>query len=444
MPHLHESIQSQGVRLLIIGSEVTQGFIFDTNTQFICAAMFEIGVEVKEIRVIPDDKETIIKTLNEFLSKDDFILTTGGLGPTDDDLTVDILCEIMNVKAVFIKDCEKRVKIVIEKYAREAPSTRSRYEKRLYRQCRIPENAQALPNHAGLAPGIFISDYKIVSLPGFPLEIRNIWPHALEKIRQNVKSHFLSKTFNIWGVMESILYESLQFSKDSPNKIIMGNHSLAWGNQLFLRTSEENKVEYDALIQQIHEKFGANIVENPILAWIDHLKKNKLTFGAVESCTGGYASKLLTDIPGVSDIFPGGIISYDNQIKEDVVGVSGKTLEKFGAVSRETALEMALGGAKKLGSDITISITGIAGPTGGSEEKPVGTVYFGIYNKKEKSACTGHGYFPFGRERFRNAVVHFIYLMLYQRYVYYNDESLWLKTVQGQSFQPASLPESLV
>jgi nicotinamide-nucleotide amidase len=435
MPHLPESVNNPGVRLLIIGSEVTQGFIFDTNTQFICAAMFEIGVEVKEIRVIPDDKKTIVSALDEFLKTGDFILTTGGLGPTNDDLTVDILCEIMGVKAVFVKECEKRVKVIIEKYAAEAPTARDLYEQRLYRQCRIPENGLALPNHAGLAPGIYIHDYKIVSLPGFPLEIRDIWPHALEKIRQNVKSHFLSKTFNVWGVMESILYESLKFSKDSPNKIIMGNHSLAWGNQLFLRTSDENQVEFDDLICQIQEKFGANIVENPIRAWIDYLKKNKLTFGAIESCTGGYAAKLLTDNPGVSDIFPGGIVCYDNRIKENVVGVSGETLQKFGAVSRETVLEMALGGSKKLDSDITISITGIAGPTGGAPDKPVGTVYFGIYNRRDKSAYTGHGYFPFGRERFRNAVVHFIYLTLYQRYVFYNDESTWLKTPQGQNFQ---------
>jgi|GEM_PF-174297 len=433
-------VYNQGVRVLIIGSEVTQGFIFDTNTQFICAALFEIGVEVKEIRVIPDDKPTIVSALREFLSKGDFILTTGGLGPTDDDLTVDILCEIMGVQAVFVKDCEKRVKVIIDKYAKEAPEGMGLFEKRLYRQCRMPENAVALPNRAGLAPGIYIDDYKMVSLPGFPLEIRDIWPHALEKIRQNTASSFLSKTFNVWGVMESILYESLKISKEAPRKVIMGNHSLAWGNQLFLRSPVENKAEFDDLVGQIQSRFGANIIDNPILSWIDYLKKNRCTFGAIESCTGGYAAKLLTDVPGVSDVFPGGVVSYDNRIKENIVGVPAKTLETFGAVSRQTALAMALGGAQKIGADITISITGIAGPTGGGPDKPVGTVFFGIYDKRQNVAYTGHGYFPFGRERFRNAVVHFIYLTLYQRYVYFNDEARWLETAQGQNFQKEILP----
>jgi len=429
-----------GVRLLIIGSEVTQGFIFDTNTQFICSALFEIGVEVKEIHVIPDDKKTIRDTLEELLKKGDFILTTGGLGPTDDDLTVDIICEILNVKAVFVEDCTRRVKVVIKKYANEAPGSHKLYEERLYRQCRIPENAVALPNHAGLAPGIYIESSRMVSLPGFPLEIRDIWPHALEIIKKNIQSKFLSRTYNVWGIMESILYETLKPRGNQYQKIIMGNHSLPWGNQLFLRTAADNKEEFEKFIEQVHEKFGANIMDNPILAWIKYLKDNRRTFGTIESCTGGYAAKLLTDVPGVSDIFPGSVVCYDNRIKEQVIGVSGQTIKKFGAVSRETALEMALGGAKKLGSDITVSITGLAGPGGGSPEKPVGTVHFGIYNKIDNSLYSGRGYFPFGRERFRNAVVHFIYIMLYQRYVYFNDETRWLQTSQGQNFQIETPP----
>jgi nicotinamide-nucleotide amidase len=428
MPHSNEI----SARLLIIGSEVNQGFIVDTNSQFISSELFQAGIPIKEARIIPDDKKSILKNIRELVKTGDFIITTGGLGPTNDDLTVDILCDLMHVKPKFSEKSRARVKKVIARYKTSGNDLkRASFEERLYRQCRIPENAVELDNPVGLAPGIFIPDYRIISLPGFPLEIRGIWPYALKKIRENVKNQFLSKRINIWGVIESMIYESIQF----PKEIIAGNHSLPWGNQLFIRTTPENKIIFSKLSSRIKKTFAPYILENPILSWIDYLKINKLTFGTVESCTGGYAAKLLTDVPGVSDVFLGSVVSYDNKIKTGMVGVNQYTLDTYGAVSSETALEMALGGGLKIGSDITISITGIAGPSGGSTEKPAGTVYFGIFNKTQNEAYTGHAYFPLGRERFRNATVHYIFLVLYQRYVYYTDESRWLASESGKTFK---------
>ncbi|MDH4199619.1 MAG: nicotinamide-nucleotide amidohydrolase family protein [Spirochaetia bacterium] len=427
MPHLNET----HARLLIIGSEVINGFIADTNSQFISSQLFQSGIPLKEIRVIPDDKKSITGVLKEWVKTGDLIITTGGLGPTDDDLTVDILCKLMEVNAVFSKKSMVRVRKVIERYKTSGSEfMQASFEQRLYRQCRIPENATALPNPAGLAPGIFIPEYRIISLPGFPLEIRGIWPYAEKKIRENLKSHFLSAKFNIWGVIEGMIYESIKF----PEEITVGNHSLPWGNQLFIKTAPENKENFLKISSKIKKKFSPYILENPILAWIDYLKKNKLTFGTVESCTGGFAAKLLTDIPGVSDIFLGSVVSYDNSIKTRMIGVKEITLETWGAVSRETAREMAAGGCRKLGSDIAISITGIAGPSGGTKEKPAGTVYYGIFDKKQNVSYTGYAYFPLGRERFRNAAVHFIFLALYQRYVYYGDENKWINSEAGKNF----------
>lgn len=428
----------KNVRILIIGSEVAQGFITDTNSQFLASELFKAGIAVNEIRIIPDDKANIVKNLNDYLKTGDFIITTGGLGPTDDDLTVDILCELMKVKPAVSKLCSKKVEKVSQRYQTAIDDAkRDLLVKRLYRQCRYPENSKELPNPSGLAPGIFNAEYGILSLPGFPLEIRGIWPHALKEIKENLSASFLAQVFNIWGVIEAVIYETLVL----PPEITYGNHSLPWGNQLFVKAESSHKKVFDEVVKNINSSFLPNILENPLKAWVEFLNTNNFTFGTVESCTGGFAAKLLTDIPGVSRVFMGSIVSYGNQIKTDLVGVSQQTLDRFGAVSSETALEMAVGGSKQLNCDLTVSVTGIAGPSGGTADKPAGTVHFGIYDRKLKTAYTTKAYFPFGRERFRNATVHFIFIALYQRYVFYADESKWLSSDQGKSFVKQTIPE---
>jgi nicotinamide-nucleotide amidase len=418
-------LNDRGIRLLVIGSEITQGFVNDTNTRFICSEMFNLGISVKEIITIPDNLTLIKKTIKSLLKKGDFLITTGGLGPTDDDLTIDALCSFLKVKPVSVKACEKRVQKLF--FSKNQGNIN---RQRILSQCRIPAGAEGLPNTSGLAPGVFLRIPGIISLPGFPEEIKSIWPHVLKKITCDLKQSFLSHSFNIWGVPESIIYESILI----PKEVQYGNHSLPWGNNFFLKSSSENKIILDSIARKIEKFFQPHIIDNPLNQWFEYLKTNQVTFSTIESCTGGLAAKLITDFPGASDVYPGSIVTYDNRIKTNLVNVNPVTISQFGAVSRQTACEMARGGSDKFNTDITISITGIAGPAGGSPEKPVGTVYFGIYNRKLNRLYSGHGFFPFGRERFRNAAVYSIYLSLFQLYIFYKDDSLWLNSPQGKNF----------
>ena len=418
------------IYILIIGSEVLNGFTLDTNTQFISSQLFGLGLRVKSIFTLRDDAKEILGLLKKVIPKADLVITTGGLGPTQDDLTVDVLCELIGSKPVYDKYAKRKADMVFSQRHKKPEQSKKSFidMNKALKQTRIPENTTPLKNNVGLAPGIWISELPLLAMPGFPLEIRSIWPEALEKIKALDLKKVHTRVFPIWGYGESTLFSQLVF----PDGIEIGVHALELGCRLFL--SSQNKKLLDTFSKKLEEKFAAYLVEDPLIELINFFRKKKLWLATIESCTGGLCTKLITDQAGASRFFRGGIVSYHNQIKESVVGVSKRTLKDFAAVSRETVIEMASSGLKTLHSNLALAITGIAGPKGGSEEKPVGTVYIGFADSEEKKVWAGKFFFPLGRERFRKAAVYNLFLSLYQKYVFFKNNELWQRKGLGKEF----------
>lgn len=412
---------NRGVRICIIGSEVLNGFVQDTNSNFFAREMFSRGFDIKSVDVIRDDPEQILAAWQRLFSSGDLVLVSGGLGPTEDDLTVDLLSKYLNTNPVYEPNAERRVRAY---FGRRGNQKKGIQLETALKQARYPEGTEALINREGLAPGIWVKDIPALFLPGFPVEIKGMWPQALEFIDslQLEKKH--TEIVPVWGVGESELFSNIYISE----KIETGVHALATGCRLFLRERAEGQAgdELQKMLGSIKEKYSAHIIDDPLLAFMGFLKKENKTMATIESCTGGLIGKLITDIPGASQVYPGGFISYANSIKEKLVGIKKETLEKYGAVSEQVAVEMALGGIKTTGADFSIAVTGIAGPDGGSDEKPVGTVYIALAEKQTRTIYCARLYMPIGRERFRKAVVYSAFLALYQRYMFFNEETRWL------------------
>ncbi len=421
----------KGIRLLIVGSEVTNGFTLDKNTNFFARELYKNGFTVLESRIIRDNVSSILNALSDYSLTGDFIIMSGGLGPTDDDLAVDVLAEFTGSRAVIHEASEHRVRDFFAKRASHTRTSAGFSLDRALRQARIVEGCEVLHNPVGLAPAMFFPSIPLVSLPGFPREIEGIWPQVLQAIEQSMAEKTETTEVSLWAISESGLSASMQV----PSELEFGVHALPFGTRLFLRASNNDRSILHSFGQSILDRFPGHTAENPLLEFIEYLKKTGRTMTTAESCTGGLGAKLLTDIPGVSAVYPGSIVAYANSVKENLLGVSAATLDTFGAVSHQTAKEMALGALSVTGGQISISITGIAGPDGGSDEKPVGTVYIGIADSREEHAMAGKFFFPFGRDIFRNASIHTAFLALYQKYVYYNGNlDSWLHSDFGKNF----------
>jgi len=421
---------SRNIRILVIGTEITNGYVQDSNTQFFARELGKAGRRIIEICTLPDDETAVLQKLESWVTTGDLIITTGGLGPTDDDLTVNILSKLTKSKICHDAEAIKKIDLVFNSnYKGKMPEeqAKSLYE-RLYRQTRILENSEALKNPVGLAPGIYIKDIPLIALPGFPMEIEGIWPYA-ENVLEKLKIE-KTETYEIplWGVSESYIFENITF----PKEIEVGVHSLGWGSKIFLRS--QNKSLLKETYNVLEKTFYGHLLDNPIVEYFNYLKANKLTLGTVESCTGGLLGQLITDFPGSSDVFLGGIISYSNIIKENLCSVPKEILLKHGAVSHETAWHMAKGGLEKLNTDFAIALTGIAGPGGGSDEKPVGTLYIALASKSSKEIAVAKLLYPYGRTRFRMAAAYTAFLASYQKDILYPDADSWLKSRLGKKF----------
>lgn len=406
----------KGVRLCITGSEVMNGFVLDKNTQFFASELYALGYELKESRILHDDREQILRTWNEYRATGDIIVNSGGLGPTTDDLTVDLLCEWLNDKAVYDPHSEKRTRYFFERRAKETKKSIS-LELAL-RQARLPSRARAIKNTVGLAPGIFMPEANFIALPGFPDEIKGMWAETLAIIEEQGIHRAPTKIIPVWGVGESQLFSNIPKEEN----VTLGVHALPWGCRLFLR-GETTDAPVDSVARAVVEKYPGQTVADPLAELIQFMKGQNLKLALAESCTGGLAAKQVTDIAGVSAVFQGAAVVYANSAKEVYLDVSPGILEKHGAVSSECAAAMAEGVARRLGADISLSFTGIAGPDGGSQAKPVGTVFIGMHDARSGETRVGRFMFPFGRDRFRGAAVACGFLALWQRHLY--RENAW-------------------
>lgn len=379
--------------IITIGDELLIGQVINTNAAFIAKELTSIGAQVINQFVIGDEKNQIVDTLNEALKTTDVVFITGGLGPTHDDITKAVLAEYFETKLVLNTEISDKLQ------ARYAKSGIKYNETNKY-QAYVPEKCTVFYNKVGSAPGMFFEkDQKFIfSLPGVPQEMQHltvdyIIPLLKDKIIKENIDVLLTKTIHTSGIPESALADLLGNPKNFLHSSALAFLPAAAGVRLRInstgKTFSDAEKEIKRISNYIYSKADKYIIgeDSDTLPNVlgKELLKNNYTLSIAESCTGGLLGSIITEIPGSSKYFLGGIISYSNNVKEKNIGVSHSTLEQHGAVSEETAREMAEGTKKLLNSDFALSITGIAGPDGGNTDKPVGTVYIGL---ADKNTCT--------------------------------------------------------
>lgn len=390
--------------IITIGDEILIGQIVDTNSAWMSQKLNDAGIRVKQISSVSDDREHILEALRLASGRADLIIITGGLGPTKDDITKKTLAGYFNTGYRCDQESLENVKNIFAKYKRPVLEVN-------ISQADVLENCITLQNKNGTAPGMWIEhqDKIYVSLPGVPFEMmylmeEEVIPKVISKFKLPVISHHTILTA---GIGESILADEISDIEDS----LPAHIKLAYLPKLGvvrLRLSgyadhkEELEVEISAIMKQIVARIPSYVIAEADLTLeksiLDFMQARKLTLSVAESCTGGALSYTITRNPGSSAVFLGGAITYSNNLKETVVGVSSQTLQQFGAVSEQTVLEMASGAIKAFKSDYALAVSGVAGPDGGTEDKPVGTVWIAIANSKKSVAKK----YQFGNKRIQN------------------------------------------
>ena len=377
-------------QIITIGDEILIGQIVDTNSAWMAQQLNAVGVSVTEIITCKDDKESILNAVNRALSQGDLILTTGGLGPTKDDITKKTLADLFDFPMAFHQPTYDIIERLITRFGRKL--TEAHKEQSL-----MPVGIQHLENQMGTAPGMwFEKDGKVlISMPGVPYEMKYIMEHqAIPKIKATFKTKTIRhRTILTVGQGESKIAEIIADFEDSLAK---DNIKLAYlpniGKvRLRLSVTGEDATVLDALLDSKVEElktlipqyiygYGITPFEE---AFGDVLKANNLTVATAESCTGGFIAHKITSISGSSSYFHGSVVAYDNRIKMNVLNVKSSTLENHGAVSEETVREMVQGVLNVMETDYAIAVSGIAGPNGGTPDKPVGTIWVAVGNNKE-------------------------------------------------------------
>lgn len=389
--------------IITIGDELIIGQVIDSNSAFIASRLNESGIKISRIVSIPDRVENILEALLHPHTDTRLLIATGGLGPTSDDRTKDALCSFFNTNLVFNQGIYDHIEKLLLK--KKAPMNQSN---RL--QAYLPANAHILHNELGTAPGLWFEKNKIVYifLPGVPFEMnalltQKVVPALRKKYDLPPVLHF---TILTQGAFEAQLSSHLKgFEELLPPYISMAY--LPSPGIIRLRLScfqpkPETWEEITGLVTLLKTYIPDYFVSekfNSLEEFIGFQLKNKgLTVSAAESCTGGLISSLLTSIPGSSSYFKGSVVAYSNEMKNKLLGVKNETLKNFGAVSRETVIEMANGGRVVMETGYCIAVSGIAGPDGGTPEKPVGTVWIAIASSQGNVAKQFH----FGDNRQRN------------------------------------------
>ena len=377
--------------ILCTGEELLLGDIVNTNAAFLSAQLTALGLRVYHHSVVGDDPKRLGDCVAEGLSRSDIVIVSGGLGPTKDDLTKETVGALFGRKMQMHAGSLEAIK---DYFARTGRVMSKNNEK----QAMMPEGAIVLPNRFGTAPALALENDEgksVIMLPGPPSELV---PLFFEQVVPYVKSKcskaIASKNIHFFGIGESALAEKLDgFLIDTP-ELCAATYCKEGEVRIRITAHADSESEAERACEGYAQKimqteagafvYGIDVgtIENAV---VKALRESGLTHSTAESCTGGLIAKRITDISGCSDVFLGGCVTYSNDAKVNLLGVSEKTLASVGAVSAETACEMARGVRLAMGSDVGISSTGIAGPTGGTPEKPVGTVFIGISTKDGES-----------------------------------------------------------
>lgn len=373
--------------LISVGTELLLGNIVNTNTQFLAEKCALLGLSMYHQVTVGDNRERLAETIRTALKRSDIVILTGGLGPTEDDLTKEVCAEVMGFPLV--EDAHTRSRLV--EFFKN--SIYKKISDNNWKQAMIPDGAKVLDNDNGTAPGLILEKYgkSAILLPGppnelVPLFMNQVYPY-LQKLRPEM---ICSQMIKICGIGESQVEDRILDLINKQTNPTIATYAKTGEVHLRVTAKAASQEEADKLIKpvakEIKKRFGDCVYstreeETLEMAVVRLLKKLELTVTTAESCTGGMLAARLVNVPGVSDVFREGFITYANKSKRKILDVSKSTLKKYGAVSEQTAKEMATGGVFATDADVCIAITGLAGPDGGSEEKPVGLVYIACYLK---------------------------------------------------------------
>ena len=374
------------VELICVGTELLLGNIVNTNAAWLAEQCAALGLSCYYQTVVGDNAQRLAGILQTGLERSDILILSGGLGPTQDDLTKETAAQVCGKRLT--EDARSLSRI--EEYFRERGLRMTDNNRK---QALVPEGAVVVDNDNGTAPGLILEKdgKRIILLPGPPNELipmfeKKIAPYLLS-LDPDGPSVIYSRTVKICGLGESGVETMITDLEALTNPTVA---PYAKTGEVHLRVTARAAEEKEAkklvkpVVKELERRFGRSVytTKNEVTleeAVVKLLKKHDLTASTVESCTGGLAAGRLVNVPGVSDVFKAGFITYSNKAKRKLVGVKKETLERYWAVSPETAREMAVGAAKASGADVALSVTGIAGPDGGSEEKPVGLVYMACF-----------------------------------------------------------------
>lgn len=383
------------VSVIAIGDELLIGQVVDTNSGWIARHLNPLGWNVKSVKVIGDDSNEIFKAIDEAFAQTDIVLTTGGLGPTKDDITKPTLCRYFGGELVYDKEVERNVIEVLNK-------RHLKINELTAAQAMVPSTCRVIQNEVGTAPIMWFekSGKVLVAMPGVPFETeqmmeRKVIPQLLKRFVPD--EHIEHRTFVVIDYMESKLAMTLaDFENELPEYIHlaylpkMGVIRLRLSGRL--RDGEALKADMARLSKRLHNILGDSIVsyeDKPLAAIVgDKLKAKGLKLSTAESCTGGNVAHAITLNAGSSEYFEGSVVAYSNDVKRNVLKVPAEVLSSVGAVSRETVEAMCSGVASLMATDCAIATSGIAGPGGGTPEKPVGTVWVAVKcGERVESEC---------------------------------------------------------
>lgn len=370
--------------LISVGTEILLGDILNTDAQFLSIELAKLGISVIHQCTVGDNRERLLDQLKEAADRSDIIILSGGLGPTPDDLTKEVCCEFFGKKMFLHEPTVEKIKTYFSTKGMKMAQNN-------LKQAMLPKDCVIFPNDNGTAPGMAIEKdgVHILVLPGPPRELKPMFRNcAVPYLMQFSDRIIVSHNIRTFGIGESSMAERVNDLFDAENPTVA---PYAKDGEALLRvtamarTKEEAENLCKPVINEIKNRLDGFVygVDYTCIeeAVIEKLKEKHMKVATAESCTGGLIAKRITDVPGASEVFDCGIISYANEIKHRVLGVSEDDLNKYGAVSEPVARQMARGALKVSGADIAVSVTGIAGPDSDSTNKPVGLVYIGLADR---------------------------------------------------------------
>lgn len=375
--------------IISIGTEILLGQILNTNQQWLSLRLSELGIDVYYQSTVGDNPQRLSQAIRQGLNRSDIIITTGGLGPTVDDITLETISHILSTKLVYNIKIAGKIKSHFGKQCLDMPREN-------LRQARVPEEAKILANNVGTAPGLIVEQCGkiLIALPGPPRELNPMFERfVMPYLKKKTKSDWVIKvrTLSITGLPESAVDQKVRDLLKSPPPVTVGIYAKPALIELKITAKARNEKTAKTLIDAVDGKISARLKgyifgrDNETLesAVGKKLAGAHKTLAIAESCTGGLISNRITNVPGSSKYFKMGIVVYSNEAKISLLNLPRDIISKYGAVSRQTAIEMAKNIREISGADIGLSVTGIAGPTGATKTKPAGLVYIAISTPKK-------------------------------------------------------------